>query len=79
MIQALMFLWFLSGKTYLVAISTCKNFSLKTSLNVPMNSARTWWLNTRYDITKGDITVPNGLSMPSEWRTETWVGVRYYF
>ncbi|OBS95336.1 hypothetical protein A9261_14205 [Vibrio tasmaniensis] len=55
-----------------------QNFSLKTSLNVPMNSARTWWLNTRYDITKGDIDV-NGLSMPSEWQTEAWVGVRYYF
>ncbi|MFV8463814.1 hypothetical protein ACNO7T_21910 [Vibrio campbellii] len=55
-----------------------QNFSFKTSLNVPMNSARTWWLNTRYDITKGDIDV-NGLSMPSEWQTEAWVGVRYYF
>lgn len=55
-----------------------QNFSLKTSLNVPMNSARTWWLNTRYDITKGDIDV-NGVSMPSEWQTEAWVGVRYYF
>ncbi|CAH7251753.1 conserved exported hypothetical protein [Vibrio chagasii] len=55
-----------------------QNFSLKTSLNVPMNTARTWWLNTRYDITKGDIDV-NGVSMPSEWQTEAWVGVRYYF
>ena len=55
-----------------------QNFSFKTSLNVPMNSARTWWLNTRYDITKGDIDV-NGFSMPSEWQTEAWVGVRYYF
>ena len=55
-----------------------QNFSLKTSLNVPMNSARTWWLNTRYDITKGDIDV-NGASVADDWQTEAWVGVRYYF
>lgn len=55
-----------------------QNFSFKTSLNVPMNTARTWWLNTRYDITKTDVDV-KGVSIPSEWQTEAWVGVRYYF
>ncbi|KAB0291841.1 hypothetical protein F2P58_01480 [Vibrio fortis] len=55
-----------------------QNLSLKTSLNVPINSARTWWLNTRYDLTKGDIDV-NGVSLDSDWQSEAWVGVRYYF
>ncbi|CAK2156442.1 Outer membrane protein with beta-barrel domain [Vibrio crassostreae] len=55
-----------------------QNFSFKTSLNVPMNTARTWWLNTRYDITKADVDV-KGVSMPNDWQTEAWVGVRYYF
>jgi hypothetical protein len=55
-----------------------QNFSFKTSLNVPMNSARTWWLNTRYDITKADVDV-KGVSMSNDWQTEAWIGVRYYF
>ncbi|ANP78731.1 hypothetical protein AB4559_02825 [Vibrio sp. 10N.222.51.C8] len=55
-----------------------QNFSFKTSLNVPMNTARTWWLNTRYDITKADVDV-KGVPMPNGWQTEAWVGVRYYF
>ncbi|MCZ8485559.1 hypothetical protein O9993_06815 [Vibrio lentus] len=34
----------LSGKTLSGSDINMQNFSLKTSLNVPMNSARTWWL-----------------------------------
>lgn len=55
-----------------------QNLSFKTSLNVPMNTARTWWLNTRYDITKTDVDVKS-VSMPNDWQTEAWIGVRYYF
>lgn len=55
-----------------------QNLSFKSSLNVPMNTARTWWLNTRYDITKTDVDVKS-VSMPNDWQTEAWIGVRYYF
>ncbi|MEZ9938336.1 hypothetical protein AB4388_19065, partial [Vibrio breoganii] len=33
--------------------------AIKTSLNVPLNNSRSWWLNTRYDITKTSIDVNN--------------------
>ena len=55
-----------------------QNLSIKTALNVPLNSSRKWWLNTRFDMTKTSIDVNNS-SLANEWQTEAWVGVRYYF
>ncbi|MDR9830609.1 hypothetical protein RCJ22_34050 [Vibrio sp. FNV 38] len=55
------------------------NFSLKVSLNVPLNNARTWWINTRYDFTQSDTKVNDVRVGDNDWETQAWVGVRYYF
>ncbi|MGR5066302.1 hypothetical protein [Photobacterium sp. DNB22_13_2] len=55
-----------------------QNLSIKASINVPLNSARTWWLNTRYDFTKSDLEV-NGNDLSGDWETQAWLGVRHYF
>ncbi|QBY05236.1 hypothetical protein E2K93_12970 [Thalassotalea sp. HSM 43] len=54
------------------------SLSVKTSLNVPLNKGRSWWLNTRYDVSKTEVDVFNR-SVPSEWQTQAWIGVRHYF
>ncbi|NMP17304.1 hypothetical protein [Thalassotalea sp. Y01] len=54
------------------------SLSVKTSLNVPLNDSRTWWLNTRYDVSKTEVDVFNS-SLSSEWQTEALIGVRHYF
>ena len=54
------------------------SMSVKTSLNAPLNSSRTWWINTRFDLTKSDITV-SGSGPEGEWQSEAWIGVRHYF
>ncbi len=58
--------------------SDMRNMSIKTSFNAPLNSSRSWWVNTRFDITKTSIDVNNS-SLPSDWQTGAWLGVRYYF
>ncbi|CAM4425417.1 hypothetical protein [Vibrio agarivorans] len=55
-----------------------QNFSVKTSLNVPLNSERSWWINTRYDVTKSYMDI-NNKNLDGNWETQAWVGVRYYF
>ncbi|MGI9276441.1 MAG: hypothetical protein ACR2PT_16555 [Endozoicomonas sp.] len=56
-----------------------KSLTFKTALNVPLNDARSWWLNTRYEFSKTDLDV-NGKALPGGgWQTEAWIGVRRYF
>ncbi|MGC9402283.1 hypothetical protein ACP43V_07515 [Vibrio genomosp. F10 str. 9ZC157] len=57
-----------------------QNLSVKVALNVPLNSNRTWWLNTRYDFVKSSVDYKDAaLAGTGEWQTEAWLGVRYYF
>lgn len=55
-----------------------KSFTIKSSLNAPLNSSRTWWINTRYDIAKSKIG-GNHQDSDSGWETQAWIGVRHYF
>lgn len=55
-----------------------KNFTIKTSINAPLNSSRSWWINTRYDIAKSRLS-GNSQDYASAWETQAWIGVRHYF
>ncbi|OEE66295.1 hypothetical protein A1OO_10925 [Enterovibrio norvegicus FF-33] len=52
--------------------------SFKAGINAPLNSARTWWVNTRFDYTKTSLST-NNIALPSDWQSEVWFGIRKYF
>ncbi len=54
------------------------NLTIKTSINAPLNSSRTWWINTRYDITKSRLS-GSSQNNESAWQTQAWIGARHYF
>ncbi|WP_413113176.1 hypothetical protein [Thaumasiovibrio sp. DFM-14] len=54
------------------------NFAFKAAFNLPINEDRTVWLNTRLDYGKTTMKI-NNHKLESDWESDVWVGLRYYF